>query len=140
MPSGARLVLPEASRGTNRTLYFFRGAELSVGGRVVPAMRALALRADVEAPLENGGTPGEILVLQGRPIGEPVVAHGPFVMSSPAEIRQAFADYQRARFGGWPWPSDGPVHAREGRFARHADGRLERPLPVGEATSESAPA
>ena len=40
---------------------------------------------------------------------------------------QAFADYRRTGFGGWPWPVDDPVHGHEGRFARHADGRTERP-------------
>ncbi len=128
MEPGARFTLPAASPGTSRMLYFFRGSRITVGDRAVDARHAVTLRADVPAPLENGPDPGELLMLQGRPLGEPVVSHGPFVMSSPAEIQQAYADFRRTRFGGWPWPSDGPVHGREGaRFARHADGRVERP-------------
>lgn len=124
---GARLTLPAAQPGTNRTLYFFSGGRLLVGGREVSPKHAIVLRPEVEARLENGPAESELLLLQGRPIGEPVVQHGPFVMNSVQEIQQAFLDYRRTRFGGWPWPSDGPVHGGEGaRFARHADGRVER--------------
>jgi len=127
LEAGAIWTLPRAARGTNRTLYFFRGATLSIGGRALPANQAADLRPDVDAPIENGPAESELLLLQGRPIGQPVAQYGPFVMSSRAEIQQAFADYQRTQFGGWPWPTDDPVHARDdGRFARHADGRVER--------------
>jgi quercetin 2,3-dioxygenase len=127
MAKGARFTLPAASHGTNRTLFYFRGAGLEVAGRAVPARHAIELRGDAEVVLENGGDLGELLLLQGRPIGEPVVQHGPFVMNTADDIRQAMADYRRTEFGGWPWPSRAPVHPRDdGRFARHADGRVER--------------
>jgi redox-sensitive bicupin YhaK (pirin superfamily) len=126
MAPGARFTLPPAASGTNRMLYFFAGRDLKVGPRSIGPRSAIELRADIEAPLENGADEGELLLLQGRPIGEPVAARGPFVMNTGAEIDKAFADYRATRFGGWPWKSDGPVHDRDARFARHADGRIER--------------
>ena len=127
MEPGATWTLPPATAGTNRMLYFFRGGSLALGQRSVRVGTGVRLRPEVPVNLSNGDEPGELLLLQGRPIGEPVVQHGPFVMNSSAEIQQAFADYRRTRFGGWPWPSDGPAHAQsEGRFAVHADGRTER--------------
>ena len=44
----------------------------------------------------------DVLILGGRPIGEPVVAHGPFVMNTRDEIVQAFEDYQAGRLGTVP--------------------------------------
>jgi hypothetical protein len=118
---------PALHPSTTRAIYFFRGSSLCVADRLVQSHAALALRSDVAVRLENGLDESEVLLLQGRPIDEAVVRYGPFVMNSREEIQQAFVDYQRTRFGGWPWPCDGPVHpADESRFAKHAGGRTER--------------
>jgi quercetin 2,3-dioxygenase len=130
MDPGATWTLPAAGAGVERALYLFRGAGLTLASRRLPGF-SLARLDHTAVELVNGPEPSEFLLLQGRPIGEPVAAHGPFVMNTDAEIHQAFADYQRTRFGGWSWKSDGPVHPRaEGRFARHPDGRVERPPKV----------
>jgi hypothetical protein len=125
---GAKWTVPAAGNPKSlRTLYFFRGSSLRVAGEKLDAHAAVVVRSDADVPLEAGPDECEILLLQGRPIGETVVQHGPFVMNTKAQIQQAMQDYQRTRFGGWPWPADDPVHAREeGRFAKHADGRVER--------------
>lgn len=127
MAPGARWTLPAASTGANRSLYFFAGASMRIGGQEIPVDRAIDLRGDAPAEIENGAQEAELLLLQGRPIAEPVVQYGPFVMNSRAGIQQAMIDYQQTQFGGWPWPDDAPVHPREqGRFARYPDGRVER--------------
>jgi len=126
--AGSAWTLPAArSDRPVRTLHQFAGSGLRVAGRDVPGPAAIQVRADQEIPIEAHRGSVEILLLQGRPIGEPVAQYGPFVMNTRSELEQAFADYRRTQFGGWPWPDNAPVHARsEGRFARHADGRLER--------------
>jgi redox-sensitive bicupin YhaK (pirin superfamily) len=126
MSPGAQWTLPPAAAGSTRTLYFFRGAGLKLAGREVPPYHGVELRPQA-VELEAGPDGAQLLLLQGKPIAEPVAQYGPFVMNTRAEIQQAFVDYQRTRFGGWPWPSEAPVHPREEpRFARHADGRVEK--------------
>jgi hypothetical protein len=96
----------------------------------VPAGVPLALRGDAASGCH-------VLVLQGKPIGEPVAQRGPFVMNTQQEIMQAQSDYQRTRFGGWRWGRDDPVHPRDaGRFALLPDGT--RAVPPKEDTVEAA--
>ncbi len=100
---------------------------MRVGGEQLDDPCVVELQAGAPAEVVNDGqSVAELLVLQGRPIGEPVAQYGPFVMNRQEEIRQALLDYQRTQFGGWPWPDAAPVHGADPlRFARHPDGRRE---------------
>lgn len=125
---GAEWKLPAAAPGISRHLYFFSGDSLEVVGKKIQARRGLDLVGDVEVPIRNLGGDAEILILQGKPIGEPVAKNGPFVMNTQAEIRQAYADYRETRFGGWPWDGSDPVHGRDpARFAKLVNGKMEKP-------------
>jgi redox-sensitive bicupin YhaK (pirin superfamily) len=116
---------PAAGADSVRVLYAFEGESLQVADATLARDTAAVLRSDEPVVLASASG-AECLLLQGRPIGEPVAQYGPFVMNTRAEIQQAFDDYQRTGFGGWPWPSDEPVHGVDpARFARHADGRVE---------------
>jgi redox-sensitive bicupin YhaK (pirin superfamily) len=120
--------LPAASAGINRTLYFYQGEGLEVAGTQIPRYHSIEVLGSAAIVLRNGDHPSKVLLLQGRPIGEPVIQYGPFVMNSKQEIQDAFEDFHRTQFGGWPWPRYDQVHARsEGRFALHADGSKEFP-------------
>jgi redox-sensitive bicupin YhaK (pirin superfamily) len=129
MEPGATWTVPPTRSGSGRTLYFFRGGHLRVGDHEQASHAGLVVRGDVPLAVENGEVESELLLLQGRPIGDPVVHYGPFVMNARHEIEQAMMDFRRIGFGGWPWERDDPVHTREqGRFAIHADGRREEPV------------
>ena len=127
----ASWTLPAAAPGSSRFLYAFAAQGLVVAGRALPGPSLLAIDPGSSVSLACGETPAEILLLQGRPIAEPVAQYGPFVMNTRAQLQQAFADYERTQFGGWRWDSPDPVHGREGRFARRPDGMVERPGNIG---------
>jgi redox-sensitive bicupin YhaK (pirin superfamily) len=125
---GASFVLPPTRQAeTVRTLYVFDGVGLEVAGEPMPVSTGAVV--DTALPVELASSGGvEVLVLQGRPIGEPVAQYGPFVMNDRAGIEQAFRDYQRTGFGGWPWEREELVHGHDpARFARRPDGTIERP-------------
>jgi len=114
-----------------RNLYVFSGDQLNINGEACPSMSGVEVESTV--PLEIRSSAGSrFLVMQAKPIGEPISQHGPFVMNTREEIMQAFADYKRTNFGGWPWPRNDMVHGEEkSRFAKYPDGRIERPVEKG---------
>lgn len=126
MEAGASWKIPTTENKVNRTLYFYQGNTIQTEGYTIPKGHSLDLLPHEEINIENGDMAGAFLFLQGRPIGENVVQQGPFVMNSHQEINQAIQEYRETEFGGWPWPTYEHTHAPErGRFALHADGRIE---------------
>lgn len=126
MEKDAKMTLPKASEGVNRTLYFYEGQELVIAGKAVSNYKSVKLRTTQEIEIVANSENCKFLVLQGKPIGEPVMSYGPFVMNTKEEIQQAFNDYHETQYGGWPWPRYDQVHdRRKGRFAKYANGKLE---------------
>ncbi len=76
--------------------YVFEG-EAHIAGTAI-AKGTLALLGDgAELTLGAGATTTRVLVIGGRPLGEPVVHYGPFVMNTAAEIQQAVRDFRAGR-------------------------------------------
>ena len=126
MEGNAQWTIPAASLEVNRSLYFYRGTTITIGGVTIESYHSVDLLADQKAIIENGSKDAFLLLLQGKPINETVAQHGPFVMNSAKEIQDAFNDYRKTKFGGWPWSRYDNVHSREiGRFAKYSDGREE---------------
>lgn len=124
LTAGARWLLPAAAPGLNRQCYLYRGS-LEIEDQEISTMHKIELQSDREVVIQNGQQESRLLLLQGRPINEPVAQYGPFVMNTNDEIKQTFRDYEQTRFGGWPWPNNDPLHIGKGRFAKHADGKIE---------------
>ena len=122
----AEFILPPAADRINRTLYFYEGSSIKVGSTEIPEYHSAQVSSHEQLMIRNGPEQSRILLLQGKPIAEPVAQYGPFVMNTQEEIQQAFTDYQNTRFGGWPWDRSDPVHpSSQGRVARYADGTEE---------------
>lgn len=123
MEANAKWAFPAAAGEANRILYFYQGNTLTLEGETISKGNLIQLKSTEEVFIQNGNQDTYLLMLQGKPINEPVAQHGPFVMNTQEEIQQAFSDYQKTQFGGWPWPEQEQVHDKEkGRFALHANG------------------
>ena len=96
--AGGRIDLP-APAGRSVFLYAVRGG-VRIAGTAVEPFHLVELNDDGDAVAIEAVSDGMILFGHADPIGEPVVAHGPFVMTTREEIQQAIRDYQAGRFDG----------------------------------------
>ncbi len=113
--------LPAKSATQKRALYFYDGQTLEIDGEALEENYQAFLSPEANSIKSIGGK-ASFLILQAEPINEPVAQYGPFVMNTQEEIRQAYGDYQRTGFGGWPWDRIDPTHGSERkRFANFGD-------------------
>ena len=96
--AGATIELPQ-TEGRSTLLVVLQGAVKVNREREVHPAQLVILAREGDSTVLSASEDTTVLLLSGEPIGEPVVAHGPFVMNTQEEIRQAFTDYQSGRFG-----------------------------------------
>ena len=123
MEAGAQLRIPGSVNDINRGLYIYDSAGLKIDDQEIVGAKSIELDSMQDFSLQNGERNSQLLLLQGKPINEPVVHYGPFVANTQQEIQEAISEYQKTQFGGWPWPSQDHVNDKEkSRFALFADG------------------
>jgi hypothetical protein len=114
LPPGVSVRVP-VTAGHSAFIYVYEGA-MRIGGAAhganLPARAAGVLSDGDGVELTAGTEPVRALLLAGRPLGEPVVQYGPFVMNTREEIEQAIEDFQRGKLGAVDTP---PASARPSR-------------------------
>lgn len=102
LPAGSQ-VTPKLTEGLRVMLYVYEGS-LGVGDARTEASAGRLLRLSDQGELQlhsQGGA--RVLLIAGRPLGEPIVQYGPFVMNSREEIEQALRDYRNGSFVEGPY-------------------------------------
>jgi quercetin 2,3-dioxygenase len=77
--------------------YVFDGA-VEIGGRTIQRGELAVLGGGTSVALKAGAELGRLILVAGKPLREPVVKYGPFVMNTPQQIREAVADFSEGRF------------------------------------------
>lgn len=89
---GESVTIP-VTRGHSAFAYVFEG-DLEVGGKPVPNAHSVLLGDGDGVTLRAGASGARLVLIAGKPLHEPVVQYGPFVMNSREEIEQALQDYR----------------------------------------------
>ena len=98
MPAGTMFAQP-LPPGHNAFVHVYRGT-LDIGGTDVPAQKMAILdnAQGSDGLLLKAAQAARALLIAGKPLGEPIVQYGPFVMNTQDEIARAVQDYRAGRF------------------------------------------
>ncbi|MGS0535859.1 pirin family protein [Pseudoalteromonas sp. SaAl2] len=81
------------------TIVVVRDGQLKLNGKILSNNQTLAISGSDHGLSIEALSDSKLLILSGKPIDEPIIGYGPFVMNSEAEIKQAITDYQTGKFG-----------------------------------------
>ena len=95
LPAGSRHTRPVPA-GHHAFVYAYEGS-VSIGGQVLPTQHAGLLGDGEQVEILAGDEQVRLILVAGKPLGEPVVQYGPFVMNTREEIDQALDDYRHGR-------------------------------------------
>lgn len=119
--SNSTIELTAKSKTQKRAIYFYDGETLDIDGELLEVKHQAFLNSEANV-IQNTASKASFLVLQAEAIDEPVAQYGPFVMTTEAEIQEAYEDYQKTSFGGWPWDRSDPTHGSDRKkFAKYGD-------------------
>ena len=96
-PANAKLEIPLAE-GSNTLVFQLSGRSsieeelLNKGNLAILSRSGNSLNLELEEE-------SKVMILNGEPLGEPVAAHGPFVMNTRQELMEAFRDFQEGKMG-----------------------------------------
>ncbi|NOQ73375.1 MAG: pirin family protein [Crocinitomix sp.] len=106
-----------------RTLFYYEGDSIAINSTEVTQKKLVQLNSKEDIQIQNSSKTSYLLFLQGKPMNEPLVQHGPFVANSKEGINEIMQEYRKTHFGGWPYDSNEPVHDKKlGRFATFVNG------------------
>ncbi|MBS1161912.1 MAG: Pirin, N-terminal:Pirin, C-terminal [Proteobacteria bacterium] len=97
LPAGCRFVQPIAV-GHNAFTYIYRGSVTIAGSEVADRTMAILANDGAGEVCIEAAEPARLLLVAGRPLGEPIAQYGPFVMNTGEEIEQTLRDYRDGKF------------------------------------------
>ena len=113
MDANANWELPKVQESTSRTLYVYKGLGIKINSKKIYSGNMVEIFNKDKLLISCLDKETKILLLEAKPINEPIVKYGPFVMNTRDEISEAFDDYNETGFGEWAWNDDGPVHGNK---------------------------